>query len=383
VLHSLSGDPGGGAGGGLIRRVQAHYDAQVALLTAEADVLAQRHQQAQLRRVSPGSILNRIAPAPGSEHPGDTGPMLTVPARVASAVPQEVRTASILALGEASLVYRLTFEDRVVRENFRRRLLIFGRRHDRLTSTRTRIEVELRVSEPGPVARYTLTGPWVHRLTEEMAGGEESERVASTRVHLADPGAHVLAEIWPVLSENASAWEITSPSSQILASLERQIEEELRRHGSQAVDNVFTAVCWGDPATGMSGADRESALRIRSALDALSSSRVVLQASARLAFPREFEEASALTSALEGPESILDRGNLCGAFAAGENPLRLVWLEEEPRRRAMALAAALDGAIQVGDAMPRTLALIETTLQQLDAAVRVQQLRTVVARAGQ
>ena len=383
VLRSLAGDPAGGAGGGLLHRVQTHYDAQVALLTAEADVLAQRHRQAQLRRVSPGSILNRIAPMPGSEFPGGSAPMLEVPARVASAVPQEVRTGSILALGEASLVYRLTFEDRVVHENFRRRLLIFGRRHDRLTSTRTRIEVELRTNATGAVARHTLTGPWTHRLTEEMAGGEESDRVASTRVHVADPGAHFLREIWPVLSENASAWEIGSPSGQILASLERQIEEELRRHGSQAVDNVFTAVCWGDPAAGMSGADRESALRIRSALDALSSSRVVLQASARLAFPRAFEEASALHLALEGPESILDRNSLCGSFAAGENPLRLVWLEEEPSRRAAALAGALDRALEESDAIPRTLALVDTTVQQLDAAIRVQQLRTVVARAGQ
>jgi len=376
ALASVAMDPVTQTRGELPLRVLRHYQAQVATLTAESDVLARRYQQAQLRRVPGSSILNRIEPV----EPGR--PVLDVPARIALSVPQELRTAGILAIADATLTYRLSFEDRVVNENFRRRFLIFGRRHDRLTSTRTRIEIEIAVDGQGTVARHAVAGPFVLRLTEVISGGEGSNQVASSQVRIADPGAHFLQEIWPVLSGNASAWEIGPPSEAIVRSLESSIEDELRRHASQAVDNVFTAVCWGDPSSGMSDPDRESAQRIRSAMDGLSASRNLLQAYLRLALPRAMEGESALLSALEGPESILDRDDFCNSFAAGENPLKLVWLEEEPRRRADALAMALEQALAAEEPFPQTLSVVQVTLQQIDAAIRMQRLRTLVASAA-
>jgi len=355
----------------------AYYQAQVASLTAEADVLARRHQQAHLRRIPAGTILNRMQPWT------EGMPTLAVPQRIALTVPQEVRTAAVLALGDASLVYRLSAQDSVSRENFRRRLRIFGKRHDRLTFTRTQVEVELRFGREGSLATHRLVGPFVLRLKEEMAGGEDSEKVRSTRIELADPWSHFLVELWPELAADPAAWEVSSPDPNTLQALEQAIETELRRHASAALDDVFTTVCQRDPASSeMSDQDRGSALRIRSAMEGLTAARTLLQAYLRLALPGSVGEGTPLREALWGREAVLDREGLCLAFAAGENPLRIVWLEEEPRQRAASLAEALEAALSWEGDGAYFLPLLDETLEQLEATVRVQRIRMAVARGG-
>ena len=138
ILQGIVADPVTGEAGLLMTRVLAYYEAQVAEITDEADHLATRHQQAQLRRVDPASLLTHIQPE------SSTRPSLEVPRWVAGSVPQEVRTAAVLALDEPTLVYRTMADDSISRENFRRRWLFFGKRHDRFTFTRIRMEVELR-----------------------------------------------------------------------------------------------------------------------------------------------------------------------------------------------------------------------------------------------
>jgi hypothetical protein len=377
ALQSVAVDPLSRRPGSLLRDVFAYYQGQVASLTAEADVLARRHQQAHLRRIPADAILNRMEPWQ------EGMPTLAVPQPLALTVPQEVRTAAVLALGEASLVYRLSAQDSVSRENFRRRLWIFGRRHDRLTFTRTQLEVELRFGREGTLATHRLTGPFLLRIKEEMAGGEDSEKVRAIRIELADPWSHFLVELLPELADDPAAWEVSSPVPNTLQALEEAIEEELRRHASAALDNVFTTVCQRDPASSeMSDQDRASALRIRSAMEGLTAARTLLQAYLRLALPGSAGEGTRLREALWGREAVLDREGLCLAFAAGENPLRIVWLEEEPRQRAASLAEALEAALSwEGDGVPY-LSILDETMDQIEATIRVQRIRMRVARGG-
>ncbi|MEX1256379.1 MAG: hypothetical protein WEG36_02065 [Gemmatimonadota bacterium] len=377
ALESLSVDPTTGVGGDLLARVLREYEGYVRALTSEADILAQRHRQAQLRRIPLTEILTRIdPPAPGA-------PSLPIPPRLSQAVPQAVWTAAILNLGEASFVYRLSLEDAVVRENFRRRFLIFGKRHDRVTSTRVHVDVELRFSGRGTIARYALTGPWVVRLREEMSGGETSEDVVSASMLISDPGSHFVTQIWPELSREEDAWEVPMPSPAPLEDLKLAIEAELRRHGSVAAASVFSAACAGnvvDPA--MSASDRGSVSRIEVALDGLTLTRSLFGAYARLALPQSVALDGDLAAALDGDEALLDRPRLCHAFAAGENPLRLVWLEEEPQRRVEHLSGLLNSILTVENAVPKPLLVMGATLRQVEAATRIQRLRTIAARVA-
>ncbi len=377
ALGSVLSDPGTGRRGPLLQDILAHYQDQVAILTEEADVLAQRHQQAHLRRIPADAVLNRLEPVL------EELPVLAVPPHMAASVPQEVRTAAILALGEASLSYRLASQDSVSRENFRRRLRIFCRRHDRLTFTRTQMEVNLRFGSYGPLATYRVPGPFVLQRTEEMAGGEDSEEARSTKVHVADPWGHFLAELWPDLAADAAGWEVSPPQPSVLQQLEGDIDAELRRHASAALDDVLTAVCQSDPTTSdMAGEDRESALRIRGAMDGLTVARVLLQAYLRLALPQAVVEDTTLRKALWGPAAVLDREGLCLAFAAGENFLRMVWLEEEPRQLATSLAEALDAALERQEEFAPPLPLLDQTLERLETAIRIQRVRMSVAMSG-
>jgi len=375
ILQGVTTDPLSGERGELLRGVLAYYDGRVAELTAEADVLARRHQQAQLRRVDPASLLARIRPLEEGR------PELSTPSRMAGSVPQEVRTAAVLALEEPALVYRTATADSVARENFRRRFLFFGRRHDRLTWTSTRMEVELRLLGGEVVSAFHVTGPLILSRREEMGGGETSENVRSRREVIPDPQGHFLSEVWPTVADAADRWEATSPRSTLLQALEGAIEEELRRNETTSLNAVFTAVCQeGAPDGGLEGADRNSALRIREALDALTAARALLGAYVRLALPAVAEGELQVREMLYAPEGLLDRGGLCRTVAAGESPLRVVWLEEEPRVRAAVLAEALESALAPPGEPPTTLSLVDGTVQQLEAAIRIQRLRSLVAR---
>jgi len=377
ALGSVAVDQDTGRPGTLLRDVLAYYQRQVASLTEEADVLARRHQQAHIRRIPADAVLDRLEPLQQGI------PSLAVPPRIAGSVPQEVRTAAVLALGDASLVYRLAAEDSVSRENFRRHLRIFSRRHDRLTFTRTQVEVELRFGHHGTLATYQSTGPFVLQRTEEMAGGEGSEDVRSAKIRVPDSWSHFLAELWPQLAADPGAWVASTPTAFELRTLEGAIEAELRRYASAALDDVFTTVCQSDPETSdMASEDRQSALRIRSAMGSLTAARTLLQAYLRLALPLAVEQDTPLREALWGPGAVLDRDGLCQAFDAGENPLRMVWLEEEPRQRAATLADALDAALAWEGGIAQHLPLLDDTLEHIEAAIRIQRIRMAVALGG-
>jgi hypothetical protein len=408
ILQGVVADRATGESGVLLNRVLAYYEDRVVELTDEADRLATRHQQAQLRRADPASLLTHLQAASSAR------PTLEVPRWVAGSVPQEVRTAAVLALNEPVLVYRTITADSVSHENFRRRFLFFGKRHDRFTFTRTRMEVELRLggaangggagraSGDVVLARYQVAGRQVLHRVEEVAGGETSENVRSRREPIPDPVGHFLEEIWPTLAEEPGAWSVAPPRPDLLRELEEQIEGELRRYESASLNRVFTSVCQegsvavpgaGAPGAGVPGAapdgpgaelageDRDSALRMRQALQGLSSARLLLGAYVRLALPASAQGDAVLRELLYGPDGLLDRRVVCGAVAAGESPLRVVWLEEEPRVRAERLSDALSEALEWEAGGPEVASTVDSTVQQLRAAIRIQHLRARVARA--
>lgn len=381
MLDAIVTDPTSGERGVLLQRVMTHYGGRLGELTAEADELARRYQQAQLRRVDPASILDRMRPE------GESGvgagaaprPTLPVPDVVAHALPHELRTAGVLALEEPALVYRTLTADSVSRENFRRSGLFRGRRHDRITHTRTRLEVELRMGDGRVVATWAVTGPPVVRQVEEMSGDEASTQVRSSRTVVADPAGHLLSEHWPTV-EGGGEWESTAPRPEILAGVERAIEDELRRHESASLNRVFGAVCQeGAQGATVEGADRESVTRIRSALEGLTAARVTLAAYMRLGLGEAAASDPRLRELLQGPDGLLDRGTLCRTVAAGESPLRVVWLEEEPRLRAGELSGALAAALERDAEWAGTPSQVATTVAQLRVALRLQQLRARVA----
>lgn len=375
ILRAILVEPSTGERGVLLQRVLSQYEARVAELTAEADVLARRHQQAQLRRVDPASLLTRIAPFEEGR------PELTAPLHVTRSFPQELRTATVLALQEPALLYTTHTVDSVSRENVRRGGIFRRMRHDRLTWTRTRLEMELRLGDGRVVSRQALVGPPVLTLHEEMGGGEESESVRRIRSSVPDPQGQFLSDIWPILSRQAGTWEEVPPDPRLLESLEVAVEAELRRNESAALNGVFSAVCQeGTGVTGAAGPDRDSAARIRQAMDGLTSIRALLGAYVRLALPTAAASDVLLRELLYTPEGLLDRGSLCRTVAAGESPLKVVWLDEEPRRRASELSGLLEAALEREAAAVDTATPVESTVRQLEAALRIQQLRGRLAR---
>jgi len=379
ALDQLVGGDMGESSGGFLREVLDGYQRRVSDLTAEAGVLAERHRQAELRRVPASSLLVRIEPlSPG------TGP-LSVPPRIAQGVPAEVRTAAVLGLGALSLVHQVTVETRELRENFRRRFLLFGTRHDRRSYERTTVEVELRYGAGEVVSRWTATGPWVLVRREEISGGAESQRVSRTLELLADPWGHFAGEIWPQLALEEQGWEpILRPDLTRLARLDREVESELAAHTSAAIELVFSAACGEgiQGGAGLTGADRESATVLRRALDGMSSGRALLSAIVSLGLPYSAEHDPALIESLYGGGAILGLDGVCRAVVAGDNPLRLVWLDEEPGRRAGLLDEVVQGALARAGGRAEPLPLVDRVLQDLDAALRLQRIRGSIARGG-
>ncbi|CAN5810335.1 hypothetical protein BH23GEM11_BH23GEM11_07650 [soil metagenome] len=359
---------------GVLSRVLADYEEGVTELTVEADLLARRYQQEQLRRVDPTTLLNRMTPE-AVDHP-----TLVAPRRVAGNIPPEVRTAAVLALEEPVLVYRTATTDSITTGNERRRFLFFGRRHDRTIHTRTRMVVELRVDGGEVVSRFRTEGPMVLRLIDEMSGSEGGTQVRSSDVRIADPEQHFLSESFPALAADVSAWQVSPPDAAVLERLEADIEQELRRYESTSLNRVFGSVCVDGPLDAeLTGPDRESAERIRASVERLTTARLLLGTLVRLGLPDAAADDETVRELLFGDDGLLDRGALCRVVAAGESPLRLVWIEQEPRERATQLARALDEAVAREQAEGRPLSMVEATIQQLRAAIRLQQIRTGIA----
>ncbi|TVP42645.1 MAG: hypothetical protein EA350_15060 [Gemmatimonadales bacterium] len=359
---------------GVLSRVLADYEEGVTNLTEEADQLARRHQQAQLRRVDPATLLNVMTPE-ALDHP-----TLPAPRRVAGNIPAEVRTAAVLALEEPVLVYRTMTTDSITTGNERRRFLFFGRLHDRYVHTRTRMVVELRVDGGEVVSRFRTEGPMVLRRIDEMSGREGGDQVRSSDVRIADPERHFLAEHLPALSADVSAWQVAPADPAVLRRLEVAIEEELRRYESASLNRIFGSVCVDGPLDAeLTGPDRESAERIRASVERLTTARLLLGTLVRLGLPDAPAEDETLRTLLFGADGLLDRGALCRVVAAGDSPLRLVWIEQEPRERATLLARALEEAVAREQADGRPPSMVEATIQQLRAAIRLQELRARIA----
>ncbi len=371
ALQAVTLDPATGAPGALLPAVLASYEASVASLTTEAALLARRHRQEGLRHAPASSILVTLTPADGP------GPLLPVPSAVAAALPPEVRTAAVLGLDSARLTYRLVREDSVARGDARRRWLVFGKRHDRFTYSRVSVEVELTVGTLHGLASYRATGPFHLRRTDRIAGDHDSDRSVGGVDHVPDVASHFLAADWPELAAEWQAWTTTTPEHFVLELLEQRVQDELRGSSTSALAAVIDNACGGQPgATGLSGPDRESSLRIRSTLASMSATRALLEAYVRLGLPRSLEEDAALRGALLGNDAILDREGLCSLVESDAHPLRLVWLDEEPQRRATLLRAALDRSLERAAREPELLPAVAATLDQLEVAIRVQRLRT-------
>jgi hypothetical protein len=371
ALASIATDWGGGPGAPLFERVLGYYDDRLGALTREGSALALRHRQQTLLAVDPASVLQRV------ESDDDSAPDLDVPEVVSAEVPTVVRTAAILGVDDTSLVYRLEFEDSVERTNSRHAFLFFGRRHDRFTHTRAVIEVELRSQLHGTIGRFSATGPWVLRRSEEMNGDIGSDEVRKRVEHVADASSHFVASTWPELADDVSAWTVQPVAQPLEVDLEERVESALRARATRGLDNVFASVCAETSRGGLSAADRESALRIRRALEGMSAARVLLESYLWLSSPDAMESSPDLREALFGSEGILDRSRLCAVVAAGASPLRLVWLDEEPRRRAAALRDAVGQAVRATAGRPATV--VDATLARIEAAIRVQRLRVQVA----
>jgi hypothetical protein len=381
ILRALVTDPASGEVGHFSRLLLEGYTRGLDDAVAEADLLARRYQQAQLRRVDPNLLLNQAAPAGGSF------PALSLPDHVRAGIPTEVRTATVLALEAPVLLYHMTTTDSVSLERERRRWTVFGRDHDRRTYTYTTLTLELRQSGGGLVSTWSVTGPPVLRQTEVMAGRLGSTRTRSARTHIPDPQQHFLAEIFPQLAASEDGWRQGAPSRAALTALGQAIEAELRRFESASLNRVFGAVCdVGQAAMALGPEDQASVVRLRRALDEMTVARRMLTASAGLALPDDRWASEPLASLLDGPDALLDRDRLCGIVASGESPLRVVWLEEEPGLRLRALSASLEEAWAdqawtdpAGILPARTSTRIDETVNLLRRAILVQEVRRLTA----
>ncbi|TVR64924.1 MAG: hypothetical protein EA422_05535, partial [Gemmatimonadales bacterium] len=374
---------------GVLGPVLAEYRRELDALVAEADRLATRHRQAQLRRVDPASLLNRIH----SDHRGGSGAgrdphaegrqPLEVPEWLRNTIPPEVRTAAVLALEEPELVFRTSITYEVNRENFRRRF-IFWKRHDRRTMAHGVVEVELRLDEGRSVWTHRVELPPFVRRLETMGGGEDSGSVREVRMEEPDPHGTLLRTLWPQAARGVEGWSLASPRGGLRAELDRAIADELRRYESVSLTRVFGAVCMDDGAAatglaGLDGADLESAVRIRSALDGLSLTRAVLSAAVALGLPGALERDDELRELLTGSDGLLDRAGLCGAVAQGGSALRVVWLEEAPRERAERMGGLLAERVSLQDGPLGIPLAVERTNEELRTAIRLQRMRALAA----
>jgi hypothetical protein len=371
AMRAIAVDVASGGPSPLLGRVAAYYGARLEEVSREADSLARRHRQHRLLRVPPETLLTRMETT--------DGPTLEVPPLIQASLPTALKTAAVLGLDDARLVYSLRSESSISRANFRRRFLFFGRRHDRFTYLRVIIEVALEAGSRGTVARFRAAGPYVLVRTDEMSGNETSDRVASTTVHVEAPLDRFLVDDWPGLADDPEAWEIEPPQQPLLDDLEIRIDRELRRYATAGLDNVFTAVCSEDPrGIRLSAADGASALVFRNALNGLSAARALLEAYLRLAPVGHDTEASA--EPLSGAE-LLDRGSLCAGMDQGESPFRRVWLEEDHERQLEVARTELAEVLRREGYGPELPTLVDPTLARLDAALRVQRLRAMIATA--
>jgi hypothetical protein len=356
---------------GLFDALLRTYEGGALVLRAQVDELMQRHETERLRRVPLDSVVPTMEPEDAALPP------LPTPRQLVAALPADLRALAILGIDSVSVTYRLAHEDSVVRDPARRRLFVglrpFGRVHDRHRHTRTHVTVEVDYAGLGRVATFEATGEYMLRRTEQIAGGHDSDRVRRVVDYVPDPTEHFLRYEWPLFS--AGEWRTTHVNAAALRTARDRVENAFRLHSGAVLDDLFATACAGgsEPRAGATPAD---VARTAAALDAVETGRVLLTAYAAFGLARSLETRPELRAALFGDERIHDRASLCRAVTGGESVLRVLWLDDEPHRRLSVLRSELADIFADGGVLPEPLPILETTLEQLEAAARLQRLRT-------
>lgn len=347
------------------------YERSVKSLRAQVDALMDQHQTERLRRVPLESAVAGIRAA----EPDGTD--LPAPEGLVEALPADLKAAAILDLDSLALVYHVTHEDSVVRDDPRRRLFVglrpFGRIHERRHYTRTHIAVEAHFGDLGHVATYQVSGEFALRRAEQMRGGLESERVRRTVQHIPDLDRHFHDHDWPRFT--ADEWQTTHIDEAAVRTARNRVEATLRMHAGEVLDDLFATICSARDEP-RAGATHEDARRVAASLEAMTTARTLLGAYASFGLSRSLEIRPALRESLFGEAAVHDQPTLCSTLGGGESVLRLLWLDDEPQKRLTALRRELDDVMADMDQLPEPLPLIEQTLGPLEAAARVQRLRT-------
>jgi hypothetical protein len=361
--RSLTTDEAGRPRADLFEAVIRDYTAAATDLRAAVESFAQGQQERRLQRIPLDSLVRQLEPAAGGEP-------LPVPRGAVERVPADALAAAMLGLHALELRYHVALRDSVVRDNFRRPFLR-GTRHDRHHYALPTLIVEA-VMAGSTVATFETAGAPIRHRTDEMAGGEDSDRVRRTRTWVADPAARFLAAEWPRISQDAD-WTPRPPTPTALAPLRAAVETELERHAAQTLDDLFRAVCTASP---MPSGAAPVADRIRRALHTMTTARTLFGAYARAGLGRSAAFDPALAELLADTRGLPGQAALCGRLQGGQRMLRVLWLDDEPGRAAARATSFLARRFADAASLPEPLESVATPLERLEAARRIQRTRT-------
>jgi hypothetical protein len=346
----------------LYRTVLADYSRAATELRATVERFAERQRQQGLQRIPRDELVRQIVPVDG------TGPALDVPRGILDRVPADALAAAMLGLQPLELRYRVALQDSVVRDGFRRGFLR-ATRHDRHHYVRPVITIEA-VLGGRLVSAYRAQAAFVLQRTERMIGGEDSERVEATTVHVTDPVASFLADGWPRLARDG---EWTQLPGGDMAGLRPAVEAELARMAAQSVDGLVGAVCTGGALP--PGSEQEAGA-IRRALESMTAARALLGDFVRAGFGQTSAFDPDLSALRQGGDGVPDRASVCATLRRGDGMLRVLWLEDRPGAAAARAAAVLDARLADAASLPESPELVASTLERLEAARRIQLVRT-------
>jgi hypothetical protein len=371
VVAAITVDERGAPRPAFFEAMLTPYERALDVLRGHVETLMEQHQTERLRRVPLESAVHTLGPA--DPEGLDLGP----PPQLVEALPADLKAAAILELDSLVLTYRVAYEDSVVRDDPRRRLFVglrpLARIHDRHHYTRARVAVDVHYGGPGRIATHAARGSYTLRRSEQMRGGHDSERARRATDHVVDLTAHFHVHDWPHFA--AGTWRATYVDGAAVRRARERVEAHLRLHAGAVLDDLFATVCSG-LAEPRAGATVSDASRVAEALTTLDTYRTLLAAYVSVGLSRSLETRPGLRRALVGDARLHDRSSLCGALRGGESVLRLFWLEDEPQRRLAAVRRELADAFASGGLLPEPLPIVDRTLQQLEAAARLQRVRT-------